>query len=255
MRNCVVLGSGRSGTSMVAGTLAAAGYATARRQWAATDANPHGFHEDRAVNLLNERLLAPATPWVPRGRPGRWWPGRFGDLQRWLAVVEEPPAKPVSPRLKRAMARALPPEPFAVKDPRFCLTLPQWRDVLPDDTVFVVVFRDPARTVESILREVETAPYLRGVHVDRDHAFALWCQSYLAVLDHADAWGEWVFVHYDEVATGTGLDRLGGTLECALDGSFVDPALKRSVGELAVPDRVQEVYERLLAQAGAVDVG
>ncbi|MDX1388819.1 MAG: hypothetical protein R3344_06490, partial [Acidobacteriota bacterium] len=87
MRDCIILGSGRSGTSMVAGTLAGAGYFMGEKLWDATPANPKGFFEDQEINAINEDLIAqvlPARPavlgrWLYRDRPTR--------LQRWLARV------------------------------------------------------------------------------------------------------------------------------------------------------------------------
>jgi hypothetical protein len=54
MRDCIVLGSGRSGTSMVAGALAKAGYFMGDRLYPARDANPLGFFEAPEINSINE---------------------------------------------------------------------------------------------------------------------------------------------------------------------------------------------------------
>ena len=45
-RNCLILGSGRSGTSMAAGILARAGYFMGAELWPADIGNPKGYFED-----------------------------------------------------------------------------------------------------------------------------------------------------------------------------------------------------------------
>jgi hypothetical protein len=45
MKTCIILGSGQSGTSMVAGTLAGAGYFMGERLYRPRESNPRGFLE------------------------------------------------------------------------------------------------------------------------------------------------------------------------------------------------------------------
>src|SRR5262249_21790216 len=76
-RNCLILGSGRSGTSMLAGMLRLAGYYMGEHLVPADPSNPKGYFEDDEVNAINEELLSPVTP--PRSHPAFGW--------RWLAAV------------------------------------------------------------------------------------------------------------------------------------------------------------------------
>ena len=64
-RNCLILGSGRSGTSMAAGILARAGYFMGEELWPADIGNPKGYFEDREVNKINDELIAPVAPKTP----------------------------------------------------------------------------------------------------------------------------------------------------------------------------------------------
>ncbi|MDH5236916.1 MAG: sulfotransferase [Acidimicrobiia bacterium] len=250
MRNCLVLGSGRSGTSMVAGTLAASGYRTGERLWPGGPANPRGFHEDREVNAINEALLATVLPWVPPGRLGMRMPGRLGHLQRWLAPIPLDRAVRTTPRIDRRIAAVVARTPYALKDPRFCTTLSAWRPHLAPDTGFVVVFREPARTVTSLLREVDQARYLRGVDLDRERAEALWRLNYQRVLARATDEGDrWLFLHYDQVLEGSGLGRLGEFLGAELVADFLDAGLRRSTDELLVTDETAAVYAELCQRA------
>lgn len=250
-----MLGAGRSGTSMVAGTLAASGYRTGTRLWAPTDANPKGFHEDREVNTINERLLARHTPWVPPGRMGRLWPARLGYLQRWLAILDDDVSPTASERLRGRMAAAVSLEPFALKDPRFCVTLPAWRSVLPSGTRFLVIFREPARTIASTVKEVRAAPYLRSVAFDDRRAEALWQQCYERALGMADDSREWMFVHYDQVLDGSAIGGLASFLEASIDDSFVEPALQRTDDRGTIAPATIDLYARLCQRAAFERVG
>src|SRR4051812_26970362 len=60
--NIFVLGSGRSGTSLLAGLFRRHGLFMGDQPYKARDSNPHGFFEDRSVNDINEALLATHVP-------------------------------------------------------------------------------------------------------------------------------------------------------------------------------------------------
>src|SRR5262249_31431903 len=93
MRNCLILGSGRSGTSMLAGTLGQAGYYRGEHLVPADEANPKGYFEDDEINAINEELLYPVTPGALQGRYG--W--------RWFASIPLGTPLSASPALARRM--------------------------------------------------------------------------------------------------------------------------------------------------------
>src|SRR5205823_9948849 len=144
--SCVILGAGRSGTSMVAGALHAAGYHLGDELLPASISNPKGYFEDRAVNALNEDLLLQVAPLKPTGRAGRLFPFRLDYGHRWLAVVEPQARLRAAPELESRMRELVRRRPFCLKDPRFCYTLELWRPAL-GDAAYICVFREPGRTV------------------------------------------------------------------------------------------------------------
>jgi len=262
-RPVVVLGSGRSGTSMVAGCLHGGGWHLGEDLIAATPANPRGYFESRTIESINESLLQTLFPPRSARWPWRWIDrhvrGRLGPAQRWLAPV--PPDARIEadgPTLER-MRSALPPAPWAMKDPRFCFTLEAWRPVLPAATVFVVVFRQPERTIRSILRELDEEPYLADRSLDARAVEAQWRRCYEAVLDRhrpADPEGRWLLLHYDQVVEGPGLDRLEAHVGGSVDRSMPRASLSRTGaagdrGSAADLDPATiELYHRLCAEAG-----
>lgn len=239
MRDLLILGSGRSGTSMVAGTLAASGWWVGDDPYPGRDANPKGFFETAEINGINEELLARVLPPEPR----------FAHGQRWLAEL----AADVEPRaddeLARRIARLVTRRPFAFKDPRLCYTLDAWRPHLPPDTGRVCVFRDPAATAVSILRECREAPYLASLPMDEERALAVWCAMYERVLARSDD-GPWLFLHYDQMLTQDGIARLERFAGGTLDRRFPEASLRRSQPAVHVPPRATAIFRELCERAG-----
>ena len=239
-RDCVVVGCGRSGTSLAAGLLARAGYCVGRRLLEPDPGNPRGHFEDREVNRLNEELLAPYAAHAARAGYSR--PLRRGE--RWLAAL--PPDVAVGPRpeLRDPIAAAVPASPFCLKDPRFCYTLAAWRGAL-GDPLYTCVFRHPLATARSIARDVRYGDLV----VDLAAALAVWRSTYAQVLGRHARQGDWLFVHYDQLLDGSGVRRLGERLGLALDPAFAERSLSRSSAEGAVPAALAAVYADLCAAA------
>lgn len=253
MRSCLILGSGRSGTSMTAGALAGSGYYMGDAYMAPASGNPRGYFEGRDVNDINERLLAQACPPAPLGPIGRrLWPRRFRWGQRWVARLPVAAAPPCPEHITRNIRAVAVRQPLCLKDPRFCYTLPCWRPHLPEDTAFICVFRHPAATAESIVRECAERPYLRNLKMDCAIALDVWTKMYQHVMRVHRHDGQWLFLHFDQVATGDGLDRLERFLDAPVDRDFPDRTLSRAAGaeELNVPAEALSLYSDLCEQAG-----
>lgn len=253
MRNIIILGTGRSGTSMVAGTLSRASYQMGNDYIPARDSNPKGFFEDSRIVRINERLLAQH---LPRVIPvlGRWLtPDRLQFGQRWLADLPQELEFSVSRRTRARIAGFVSKAPYAYKDPRFCYTLPVWRPFL-DDTLFVCVFREPPATATSMITECSRARYLRNVRMTRDRALDIWNAMYTHVLRHSRHGGDWLFLHFDDVVSGDGLGRLESASGAQVDETFPDRRLRHSEPHGPIPAKTAEIYGRLCALSGHPDV-
>src|SRR5262249_44119007 len=238
-RSCLILGSGRSGTSMLAGTLSRAGYYMGEHLIPADASNPRGYFEDDEINAINEALLAPVTPAL--SRPSYGW--------RWLASV--PVGTPIAcpPEIARRIEAQTSKAPFCFKDPRFCYSLPVWRPYLRD-TVYLCVFREPARTAQSILKECREADYLQGLSLDFTGAVEVWTLMYRHILTVHRRTGEWLFFHYEQLFDDRSLQRVEAVLRIEADHQFPDPRLKRSPAEGEVGADAREVYAQLCERAG-----
>ncbi len=244
MRNVIVLGSGRSGTSMLAGTLASAGYDLGGTPYPPRDANPKGFFETHAVNGVNEEILAATLPRHPRFEAG----------QRWLAelALDTPLVVPDSARQR--IVELVQRSPYCFKDPRFCHTLEAWRPHAQGALV-LCVFRDPAVTARSILQECREAPYLKSLPMFFERALATWTNMYAHALqsyrrEAASARAaDWRFVHYDQLLESSGLERLAEWTGASIDTSFPEASLDRTRCSRAVDAATAEIYAQLCALA------
>lgn len=249
MRNCIILGSGRSGTSMLAGMLHGTGYFLGDRLLAPTPANPQGYFESHDVNVLNDELIASVVPVRPKMPLGCLFPWRLPAGLLWMASVGgDVEMRPSAGQLSR-MRELTATVPFCLKDPRFCYTAGSWSSVL-EDVVFLCVFREPGRTAASMRQDVRDRPY-RGFHLTRGRALRVWTTMYERALSMSGQDGQWVFVHYDQILDGSALARIESAVEAKVDTSSIDPRLKRSHDDPhRLPLRTLEVYRRLCTLAG-----
>lgn len=253
MRNCLILGSGRSGTSMLAGILYEAGYFLGEKLYLPRDTNPKGFFEWKEINQINERILSAYS-----GKK------RFHDVlihrvlkkhtvrhpgknQRWLLSLHPhvditDTDEETRERIKNVIAR----EPFCYKDPRFSYTLPIWRQFLKPDTALICIFREPEISVESILKECRSADYLKALFIRRKNAFAVWANMHAHILlKNQDASENFIYVHYNQVYDGSALPALSRLLGADLKRDFVDDELKRTASSFPVPQYVSQIYAKL----------
>jgi hypothetical protein len=235
IRNCLILGSGRSGTSMLTGSLSAAGYYMGDCLIEANEANPKGFFEDYEVNAINEQLLTPLTPTYEYG-----W--------RWLASVDVGTPTPSESWLDERMAALTSKRPFCFKDPRFCYTLPVWRPFL-SDTVFLCIFREPARTANSIVTECRKAEYLSRFPMAFQLAIEVWTLMYQHILMVHRHIGVWLFLHYDQLVNGAAIATIVELLGVNVIRAFADVNLKRSTCEGEVSTTASDVYGELCTLA------
>lgn len=238
MRDCIVLGSSRSGTSMVAGVLARAGYFMGEALVSPRAGNPKGFFESPEICAINEALLASLTPSQRHLEAG----------QRWLAIPDRP-IETADLELAERIAAACTRRPFCYEDPRFSFTLPAWEPHL-GEARRVCVFRDPALTVQSIQEEIASSPDLAGLELSTAYLLRLWTARYRVILERLSTRGDWLFLHYDQVFEDEGLSRLETFLDAPVDREFPDRKLRRHEARVVPDAESLEVYDELCTRAG-----
>ncbi|HTU47318.1 MAG TPA: sulfotransferase [Bryobacteraceae bacterium] len=244
MLNCLVMGCGRSGTSMLAGSLSKAGYFMGKNLLPPNRNNPKGYFETREVESLNEELIATVVPARPKFW-GRWF---FRDrplsTQRWLATVPVETTVNCSPTFASKIQDAVARQPYCYKDPRFCYTLPAWRPYLKN-IGFVCIFREPATTVKSIMHVMSDEDYLQSLSFSKDRAFEVWTLMYRHILENHQNDGKWLFLHYNQLFEVSGRQKLEAFLHVSVDDSFPERRLSRSSSDEGAPETATRVYEQL----------
>jgi hypothetical protein len=235
---------------MMAGCLHGAGYFMGHNMMPPNEQNPKGYYESFEIESINEGLLAQVCPRRPSGPLGRLlFSKRPRRPQRWLCEAPLDAHFRTAPELERRMEQQLSHAPYCFKDPRFCYTLPAWRPFL-EDPVYLVVFREPGRTVNSILNTVESEPYLKDLRIDAAGALRVWTAQYRHILERHAGEGVWLFVHYDQVLDGSAASRLDTLLGARTDIGFPERRLKRSGNDIAVSAEAKAIYAALCERAG-----
>ena len=249
MKNCIILGSGRSGTSMVAGTLAKSGYFMGDNLYPPRESNPKGFFEDPFINGINEEIIANV-------RLGNFNKIRklikgnhLRESQRWLEALPLNAHLLSSINIENKIIIAVNQSPFCFKDPRFSYTLPIWRPFL-NNIVFICIFRDPGVTAQSIVKECAQMDYLKSVNMSFELGLDIWFNTYNHILQLHRCKGEWLFIHYDQVMTVEGIARIQAHTEAYVDFDFPDISLKRTISEKAIGTKYQDMYRHLNKLAG-----
>ena len=251
-RNILILGSGRSGTSLLAGLFAKSGYFMGENLYPPRESNPKGFFESPELNSINEEILSACvrrrlkigSHELFRSRPlhGHSWLARVGLNPRLTtnAAVEE--------RIRRIVSRA----PYCLKDPRFSYTLPVWRPWLRN-TVFLCIFREPEVTAASMVKEVRVVRETEGYrnYINFRQALSVWTCMYRHILETHRREGNWLFVHYQQVLNAEALDSIEAFTNVSLDRSFPDAHFDRSRASGNVPSaRARGIYAALCSLAG-----
>jgi hypothetical protein len=138
----LVAGSGRSGTSLLAGILQRLGSHVPQPEVPADDTNPRGFGESQWVVDFHTALLERARVQVADARPAAW--AHTAEIGFDPAVERQ-----LRTWLEREFAEH---DHLVVKDPRLCWFIPLWRrcgEAAGAAPRFVTMVRHPAAVVDS----------------------------------------------------------------------------------------------------------
>jgi len=156
-----VLGMHRSGTSLAGRlvNLMGAYFGGEGVGLAANAENPKGYWERRDVIAINDRLLA--------ARGASWY-----DIHPFVQSAAGGEDREAAALVGELDAH----RPWFIKDPRLCLTLPQWRSRC-EVPVAVICLRDIAAAANSLAKRGPIA----GHDYSSDEALAL-CKAYLVLM-------------------------------------------------------------------------
>lgn len=266
-RVVVVAGSGRSGTSTIAGVLKSVGLRIPPPEVPGNRTNPRGFFEPQWAVEFQTGLLRKAAVALTDARPA--------GFDATAAVAGRGPVRAeVGAWVQEHLADA---DELLVKDPRNSWFLPMWRQAAADAGAgisFLTMLRHPAEVVGS------KDTYYGGVAAGETvrHVQTTRVGSWLNVALFTEATtrdGRRSFVPYNDLLddwravvarVAPELDLVAGrevSAEAAAEvDAFVDPGLRRvrtGWDEIECPDRVRELAEEtwqqhlVLAGSGGFD--
>lgn len=250
MNNYIILGSGRSGTSLIAGF-----FHRARRYMGSCIlkegiSNPHGYHEDFDINELNNQIIFRLLKWKKKDLIRKLFlPPMYSDKRAFWLI---PPIKSDRMKMSRDIEEKIiyytGQEPFCYKDPRFNVALETWMPYLPEDTGFIVVFREPDLTVDSILRDTKEG-YDPPLRVNRSQALFSWIRIYSHILQYAGDSNRWFFLHFRDMLNGSAMRALSFFSGIPIDTDLIDRgslrSKKRDISDLRQFAAAQHTYELL----------
>ena len=251
MKNVIILGSGRSGTSMLTGSLANSGYFLGENAdyLGKNRANPKGFFEDFEVNTINEDILKLSLPVLPEKLRKNLFPTYTFYRARWLARLPLRCKIKITPSLQNRIEKLVVKEPYCFKDPRFSYTFPVWKEYFNKNTRYLVIYRNPAHTVTSILRECSESPDLKNLKINERIALRIWQNMYNHILKNfkkSAHQNHWLFVHYEQIFDSRKVTQVEDFLGVNIDSNFPNKKISRS-REIKVKynSRIQEIYSEL----------
>ena len=245
-RLVLVVGVGRSGTSLLAGILGQVGFHIPQPEVIADSTNPRGFGEPRWVVDFHTRLMRRARVTVFDARPAAWEKTRAfaenaevqAELRDWVA---------------NEMRHS---DDVVVKDPRVGWFLPLWLSAAGElglSTAFITMLRHPAEILASARRSYG------DWQTDASRA-ASWLNVMLES-ERATRDAPRAFIRYEDLMSDWAreLGRVGDTVDLPLLAGFdrtrfpevdrfVDPTLHRNRGGwdgLEVPASVQTMAEQV----------
>ncbi|HPI87199.1 MAG TPA: hypothetical protein PLR01_12550 [Bacteroidales bacterium] len=224
-RKClIVLGMHRSGTSAITGALSETGFEIGKNIMPPADENPKGFFENSSIVSLNDQILSELyvfwddTLFIPDG----WWKSEiFSGYKEKIRIIleDEYPGD----------------KPMLVKDPRMCVLLPLYLEVLQQmgtEPAFLVCVRHPLPVARSLGRRN---------NMPAEKASLLWADYQFKAELYSRGFSR-LFVAYDEFLSDplqvlySIKDKLVPEMNIPDEvagriGSFVDPALSNRFPE------------------------
>lgn len=220
----IILGSGRSGTSLLTKALGAWGMSLSQNMVPGSYANPEGHFEDSAVVEIHKQLFSNlnAHPYMPLP-------------ENWIDSLEAKQAKNLLTQiLNQRLEHAATNNFWGFKDPRTSAFIPLWLSILNSEKVVPIFFltvRDPKTTVSSFVKQYRDSSSL---------AELAWLTRTTDALHYTSA--DCFIVHYEDWfhrprEQAQGILRYTGLEKC-FSGNFDE-----TLAELVKPNLNRAVYE------------
>jgi O-antigen biosynthesis protein len=161
LRPLIIAGMHRSGTSLTAAGLQAAGLNVGERLYGGTFGNEFGHFENIDFHDLHQDILR-SQGHCPEG---------------WVAITSVPVTPEFADRARIVVEQNALPNAWGWKDPRTTLFLEFWADLLPQAT-FLFLVRPPWEVVDSLFRRGDAI-----FKSNPNHALSVWIAYNRAIFD------------------------------------------------------------------------
>jgi len=249
-----VVGSGRSGTSTMAGALKALGAHVPQPEVRADDTNPRGFAETQWVVDFHHELLQRHHVQVSDARPSAWYETSKASTS---GITRARLTEWLEPHFRAAVGDEPAVDELVVKDPRLAWFVGLWKAAAlrcDAQASYVTMLRPVTEVVGSKARYYSQATQDFS-HVQRT---AAWVNMMLHT-ERATRGSTRAFVHYDDLLSdwtvpvfelGQRLD-LRAVQEASANSiravhQFIDPGLRRvqtTWDDVPVPSRLRELAD------------
>jgi hypothetical protein len=155
-KNIVIVGPPRSGTSLTSGIFAGQGYFAGEQLRSGDDYNPFGYFEDEALVEANVRIFRD----VDFHFHNTWMFAPIADSQ--IASISQLPVEDCDRLLVAACGEH---SPWMWKDPRLCMTLSYWANVIDWTNAGVVLTQ---RNAEDVYWSFRRKGWCSAGNVQRD---------------------------------------------------------------------------------------
>jgi len=243
---------------MVAGLFRSSGAYLGEDSYESRRANPTGFFEDQQINRLNNMILERMLRWPTLDVRVRRRIAPEAHVRKsafWLAAPRRIKRVTLPPEIIESIRSLTARQPFVYKDPRFSVTDWAWTPHAPGDLRRIVVFRDPFRTCDSILREAGEG-YDPPLDITRRWAMLSWVRNYRRLLHDGAGRDDWLFLNYDDVLSHRARTPLEAFVDAELDWSHVTAGVSRAATRAAAGRGLREraaqrLYGQLLERSRA----
>lgn len=249
MNNIIIMGSGRSGTSLTTGLFAEHDYFMGTDLIPSRPANPKGFFECRYINNINERLLAPFLPKSPKLIGKYLFRKRLRPPHRWLARIPVETELNFSHEMDMEIQELTASTPYCFKDPRFSYTLPAWRPFL-SNLKYVCVFRHPLATARSMVNEHKKLESMNYLKFNFQEALDVWKYMHQHILEKHMHQGDWHFIHFEQIFSLEGIIGLEEFAGVKLNRDFPNKKFNRSSNKGDIDEEYINIYKKLCDLAG-----
>ena len=219
----VVLGSGRSGTSLLMQVLAALGMRVSEELIAARRDNPQGYFEDARIVRIQADLMRSLGVWPYHPLPADWL-----NASATAAAAEE-----LQGILRDRLCQgdgSQDSKPWGFKDPRTASFLPLWQRIFAGQELvptYVLALREPGSIIRSFMAAYDTPAATAELVWLQRTCDALWHTRADCHIVHYEDWFSLAAEVVEGLARFTGLGKadIAATLS-----SLVRPDLDRSGG-------------------------